>query len=265
MRQCFKIMIPVYNCEEWIGKNIQSIREQKYKHFQAVIINDASTDNTLKIIQKAIGDDGRFKIVNNSMRKGSLANQIENMALLFPKDEDVMMTIDGDDWLIRNDTFDCLIETYEKYDCWMTHGKVIEYGRVLRGDEDCSCRVAHALTPEYDFRVNEFMLFQLRTYKYFLRKNIKPIDLIYDLTGNYYPVAQDVAHLLPMGEMAGKERIKYIEEPYYMNNNHNPLNDLKNRWPEQRRCFYSITSKARYPRSSKEKLIKGLLKCTEWD
>ena len=65
--------------------------------------------------------------------------------------------------------------------------------------------------------------------------------------------------------MAGKEKIKFIEEPYYMNNNHNPLNDLKNRWPEQRRCFYAIAQNRRYLKSSKEELIKGILKYTEWD
>jgi len=261
----FKILVPVYNCEEWIGLNIQSIRNQTYKNFRVVVINDFSTDRTLETIYRTVEEDSRFTIIDNSVRKGSLANQVENLASLHPEDEDIIMTIDGDDWLIREDVFDCLIEVYEKYDCWITHGRPIEYGRVLRGDEDCSCRVAQPLTPEYDFRVNEFMFFQLRTYKYFLRKNIRPIDLIYSLTGNYYPVSQDVAHLIPMAEMAGKERIKFIEEPCYMNNNHNPLNDLKNRWLEQRRCFYDIARGMRYSKLSKEQLIKGTLKYTEWD
>lgn len=44
------IIIPVYNCEEYIKKCIDSIIEQTYKDFEVIIINDGSTDNTNYIL-----------------------------------------------------------------------------------------------------------------------------------------------------------------------------------------------------------------------
>jgi glycosyltransferase involved in cell wall biosynthesis len=43
----FKIIIPVYNSEKWIEKCLKILNDQTYKNWNAVIINDASHDETL--------------------------------------------------------------------------------------------------------------------------------------------------------------------------------------------------------------------------
>ena len=42
------IIIPVYNCEEYINRCIDSLINQTYKNFEILIINDGSTDGTLE-------------------------------------------------------------------------------------------------------------------------------------------------------------------------------------------------------------------------
>ena len=44
--------MPTYNCENYIEKSILSVINQTYKKWELIIINDGSTDNTLKICQK---------------------------------------------------------------------------------------------------------------------------------------------------------------------------------------------------------------------
>lgn len=54
------IIIPCYNCSEFIDETIESLKAQTYKNFEVVCINDGSTDNTidkLKDIKESSGLD----------------------------------------------------------------------------------------------------------------------------------------------------------------------------------------------------------------
>ena len=55
------IIIPCYNMEEKIGKCISSIKNQSYKNFEAIFVDDGSTDKTKEIIEENIKNDERMK------------------------------------------------------------------------------------------------------------------------------------------------------------------------------------------------------------
>ena len=46
------VVLPVFNCEKYIGAAIESIVTQTYRDFELVIVNDGSTDNTESIVRK---------------------------------------------------------------------------------------------------------------------------------------------------------------------------------------------------------------------
>ena len=48
----FSIIIPCYNAEEYIKRCLDSIISQTYKNLEIIIVNDGSTDNSLKIIRE---------------------------------------------------------------------------------------------------------------------------------------------------------------------------------------------------------------------
>lgn len=73
------ICIPVYNAEEFIAKAIESALNQTYKDFEIIIVNDASTDNTLSEIKKY--NDSRIKIYNNETNIGMVANWNKSLEL----------------------------------------------------------------------------------------------------------------------------------------------------------------------------------------
>ncbi|MEM7647637.1 MAG: glycosyltransferase family A protein [Cyanobacteria bacterium P01_A01_bin.70] len=54
------VVIPAYNAEKTIKETIDSVLAQTFQDFEAIVINDGSTDNTLNIL-KAYSDD-RLKI-----------------------------------------------------------------------------------------------------------------------------------------------------------------------------------------------------------
>jgi len=59
------IIMPTYNASTFITKSIESILNQTFKHFEFIIIDDGSTDNTLKIINKYAKRDTRIKVIKS--------------------------------------------------------------------------------------------------------------------------------------------------------------------------------------------------------
>ncbi|MBQ6486397.1 glycosyltransferase [Candidatus Saccharibacteria bacterium] len=58
------ILVPVYNVEEFLPLCLESIINQSFKDFECILINDGSTDGSLRILEKYAKLDKRFKILN---------------------------------------------------------------------------------------------------------------------------------------------------------------------------------------------------------
>ena len=65
------IIVPVYNCEEYIEKCIDSILHQTYQNFELIVINDGSKDNTLEKLKKYINKN---KITIISIENNGVSN-----------------------------------------------------------------------------------------------------------------------------------------------------------------------------------------------
>jgi glycosyltransferase involved in cell wall biosynthesis len=64
------ILMPAFNSSEYITYSIESILKQSYTNWELIIINDASTDNTLSIINYFASKDSRIRIFTNNINYG---------------------------------------------------------------------------------------------------------------------------------------------------------------------------------------------------
>lgn len=62
------IVMPVYNAEKFIFQSIQSLLNQSFRDFELIIVDDGSTDRSLKIVQNF--SDSRIKILTNPHNQG---------------------------------------------------------------------------------------------------------------------------------------------------------------------------------------------------
>ncbi len=62
------VVLPVYNCEEHICEAIESILSQTFSDFELIIIDDGSTDKTLKNVQAIANGDERIRLITRPNR-----------------------------------------------------------------------------------------------------------------------------------------------------------------------------------------------------
>lgn len=87
------VIMPVYNAEKYLEKSILSIQQQTYPNIELLIIDDKSTDNSLKIINELI--DKKTKTYKNIQNIGYL----KSCNFLFEKCKGSLITFqDADDW-----------------------------------------------------------------------------------------------------------------------------------------------------------------------
>ena len=63
------IILPCYNGENHLASAIESCLKQSYKNFEVIIVNDCSTDATLKIANQFAEKDERIIVINNETNK----------------------------------------------------------------------------------------------------------------------------------------------------------------------------------------------------
>lgn len=67
-------MIPVFNRAHLIGQTIESIQRQKFQDFKLVVVDDASTDNTVEVVREYCLHDARLEIYTNAKNLGLTRN-----------------------------------------------------------------------------------------------------------------------------------------------------------------------------------------------
>ena len=67
------IITPLYNCEKFIGETIQSVLKQTYSNWEMIIVDDCSSDNSIKIVEKI--NDKRIKLVKLDRNSGAAASR----------------------------------------------------------------------------------------------------------------------------------------------------------------------------------------------
>ncbi len=70
------IIIPVHNLESYLAKCFDSALVQTYQNIEVIVVNDGSTDNSLKIIEEYAARDPRVVVLNTHQQGVSLARKI---------------------------------------------------------------------------------------------------------------------------------------------------------------------------------------------
>ena len=92
------IVIPVYNAEKYLEQCLNSIKNQTYKNFEVILVNDGSIDHSESICMDFVKVDTRFKYFTKVNGGASSARNfgLDNVT------GDYITFIDADDWVDEN-------------------------------------------------------------------------------------------------------------------------------------------------------------------
>ncbi len=117
----FSVIIPLYNKANYIRETLNSVLEQTYKHFQVIIVDDGSTDNSFEIVSEI--HDKRISIYRKQNEGVSIArnygiHKANNKYIAFLDADDIWLP----DYL---ETINGLISKYPQVGIYSTAYKII--------------------------------------------------------------------------------------------------------------------------------------------
>lgn len=105
----FSIIIPAYNCEKYILRTLDSIKQQNFKQCEIIVVNDGSNDGTAECIKSFFAKNKlHHKVI--TIENGGLANA-RNVGIANARGK-YFINLDSDDFFekgILNELYRCLL------------------------------------------------------------------------------------------------------------------------------------------------------------
>ncbi len=105
------VIVPVFNLEEYIGECLESILKQTFQNIEIIVVDDNSSDGSVKVIEQLARKDFRIKMILLDENRG--AGHARNVGMQSARG-DYLMFLDGDDFF-STDMLEKLYSICEKY------------------------------------------------------------------------------------------------------------------------------------------------------
>ena len=125
------VIIPTYNCAQYIRRSIDSVLSQGLKNLEVIIVDDASTDDTRDVLDKYFGANNQIKRIVHPENKKLGGARNTGMDVAKGK---YLFFLDADDWLEKKSLVHLasIAETYGAEIVACGVNKSWENGRVVR-------------------------------------------------------------------------------------------------------------------------------------
>lgn len=142
------VIAAVLNKEAWVGETLITLKQQTLQNWEAIYVNDGSTDSTGQVLDYVAAGDSRFKVVHFPENRGC------SVALNFATslvNSDIIVVCSGDD-LYNEHRFQ------RAYDFFKKHKEIdVYYESYLLGYADGSPKAKHSVVP-FDLKEYEKIL-----------------------------------------------------------------------------------------------------------
>lgn len=114
------VVIPLYNAEPYIGRCLDSVLRQSYKNIEIVIVDDASTDASLSVVQRYQTQNPSVTIISHKQNKGAMMSRKDGYTAATGE---CLMFVDADDTL-PPDAVECLVAKQQETNADIVAGNV---------------------------------------------------------------------------------------------------------------------------------------------
>lgn len=139
--------IPIYNAEHYLENAIKSVLNQTYTKFELILIDDGSTDSSLKIAKKFEKIDERIRVISDGLNK-RLPSRLNQ--LIVESKFDLIARMDADD-IMHPERLEKQINILERYNCDLVS---TSYYAINSKDQVVSSRII----MKEEFTIKDFLL-----------------------------------------------------------------------------------------------------------
>jgi len=246
-----------YNCEKYIARCIESVAAQDYDNYTHILIDDASTDATVAVVNQTLEQlpdsiRSKFLLVANKENLGAVRNQVNQFRSI--DDDAIVMILDGDDSLINDNT------VFSYYNNIYDGSTEFTYGSCWSMVDNIpliSQPYPKSVKENKSYRQHHFNWIlpytHLRTFKKHLI-NACDDSLFQDTDGQWFRAGGDGSIFYALIESADPARVKCLQDVVYNYNDINPLNDYKINSTEQNKTAREIV-KMNTPTNQKKRIL----------
>ena len=131
--QSVTVIVPAFNAGRWIGQTLKSIQAQTHRHWQVLVADDASTDDTPRIVSELAKEDDRIRLLRMPANTGGPAGP-RNFALKQATSEWVAFCDADDIWHAQKLEVQLRIAARKKADLVCTSIRDFTSSRFLSDD-----------------------------------------------------------------------------------------------------------------------------------
>jgi len=210
------------NAEQFAFCSVISVRNQS-EACHHIYVDDHSTDETFEaaragFLREPRNSQSTFQLTRNPKEKGHIRNLIDTIHSLNPSD--IVVWLDGDDWLWSSNSLSYVRAAYESPDTWLTFGQFVHsdgtpgWARDVYRGTDKPRERGFLATHLKTFRAGLFQQIRISDFlmpAYWGPEDVAAGSVIYPAeTEAWMNLALDIAIMMPMLEMAG-ERYQFID------------------------------------------------------
>lgn len=207
-----------YNGNKFVKKCVTSVFRQTLQPDFHYFIDDISSDGCLDYVyetKKELNID-YLNVVKNKQKKYKIRNLFELINSDLIQDDDIIINLDGDDWLFNEHVIKEIKETYDNKDIdylysnfVFSHNYYLGISKEISSDNWCPYR-------------NSWITSHISTFKAKNFRNIKKENFL-DSEGNWFKMGCDQAYILPILYNIKKEyknynKVGFLNKPLYVYN-----------------------------------------------
>lgn len=140
------IIIPAYNCEDYISESMDSLLAQTFQDFEIIVVDDGSTDQTYKILNRYAK---KYKNIKVYQQENQFAGVARNHGMQFVSaDSEYLIFLDADDIYLPN-MLEKLYAEAQKYNCDVTVCRSDRMDSNTKEITECRWTIKEKLLPNH--------------------------------------------------------------------------------------------------------------------
>ena len=189
------IIIPAYNTAPYIQRAIESSQRQSHTNVEIIIIDDGSTDDTLKVSQSYAEKDSRIKVIH---QENAGVSSARNHGMREANGE-YYVFLDSDDWLEDN-AVEILLDSQMKYP-----DKLIAANFFMVSDDNMKKYADNERIKSHQLSIESFVKCLFESVCKTIDKELQPMSIRYPFAKMFRADICRKGVIFPEGEIYGED------------------------------------------------------------